>query len=266
MTWGTRNLYGTMRGLADGKTSELAINGHPLDWRYISSQAEIGRYSWLKYFRELRLAGLASATRERVLRVIDGRRHMVLGCSLYVVHRQAVIPANFKNQPILLESDCPTVGESDPQIIQTHQGAGVSTGFAVPRGEGISGASAHNHHLPAEAHQSDDDRAGVLNHFEKIQDKAKGALVAQGGEPDFIDEALLLFDERSELHGSTPATANYYLACFEQLKHDSRQMAELWEVVARRRSLREKYMPGFTGQLSPESEKRRRKFNERVTT
>jgi hypothetical protein len=37
-------------------------------------------------------------------------------------------------------------------------------------------------------------------------------------------------------------------------------MAELWNIVERKRSLREKYMPNFTGQLSPESEKRRRKF------
>lgn len=258
---GARNLYGTMRGLADGKTGELAINGHPLDWRYISSQAEIGRCSWLKYLRELRLAGLVSVTRERVLRLIDGRRYVVLGPSLYVVHRQAVTPENVKNQPILLKSDCATVGESDPQIIQTHPSVSVSSGFAVPRGEGVSGEHTRNHHLRFESSKPDDDRGYASNHFEKIQDKAKAILTGQGESPDFVDEAFLLFDDRSELFGSTPATANYYLTCFEQLKHDSVQMAELWGVVKRKRSLREKYMPGFTGQLSPESEKRRRKFN-----
>jgi hypothetical protein len=53
-----RRLYLTMRGLANGKTGELAIRGCPLDWRYISRQAEMGRDAWQRGVRELIAAGL----------------------------------------------------------------------------------------------------------------------------------------------------------------------------------------------------------------
>lgn len=115
-----RNLYGTMRSLADGKTGELSINGNPLDWQYIARQAEIGRYSWLKYLEELRVAGLVQVQRERVMRVIDGRRRVVLGHAHYFVLRQAVSQENSKIGCFLLRSDSSTVQEADPQDSQKH--------------------------------------------------------------------------------------------------------------------------------------------------
>jgi hypothetical protein len=116
-----RSLYGTMCGLADGKTKELAINGHPLDWSYIAREAEIGRCSWLKYLRELTIAGLVRTERERVTRIVDGRKRVVFGRAHYFVPRQAISEENIKKQPILLRSISSTVQEVDPQDFQKHR-------------------------------------------------------------------------------------------------------------------------------------------------
>lgn len=107
-----RNLYCTMRALANGKTGELAIHGNPLDCRYIMKQAEIGRYTWLKASKELYACGLASCVRDRVTQYRGGRARSVLGRSRYFVHRQ---PKIAQKPLILLKSDSCTVQESNPQ-------------------------------------------------------------------------------------------------------------------------------------------------------
>jgi len=118
LTRGARQLYGTMRALADGKSGRLEVHGHLLDWEYVCREAEISRCTWLKRFRELVAAGLAGCDRPRVVRVIGGRRRVVLGRACYFVCRA---PQIAENQPILLKSTFSTVEEVDRQVFQTHQ-------------------------------------------------------------------------------------------------------------------------------------------------
>ena len=114
-----RRLYLTMRGLANGKTGELAIRGCPLDWRYISRQAEMGRDAWQRAVRDLIAAGLVVRKRERVTIYRGGRRRVVLGRARYFVHRQARAAKQAKSEKdsrILLMPGFSTVEESGTQI------------------------------------------------------------------------------------------------------------------------------------------------------
>ena len=112
-----RSLYLTMRGLASGKSGELAIRGNPFDWKYIARKAEIGRDVWQRCIKELLAAGLVSRLRERVCMYRDGRKRAVLGRAHYFVHRQ---PKTAKKPKILLMPDFSTVEESGRQIFQKH--------------------------------------------------------------------------------------------------------------------------------------------------
>ena len=112
-----------------------------------------------------------------------------------------------------------------------------------------------NHHPPSE--KADDDR------IQWLFDQAKKLLVDQGEDESFVSVALDSLDKRSlELGKSPPATVQWYLTAFSNLKHDSREVAAVWEQVQRRRTLREKYMPGFTG--LPENDAARQEFNLRI--
>jgi hypothetical protein len=110
---GARALYGTMRALANGKTGELAIRGNPLDWQYISKQAEICRRTWHKLLHELVESGYVRCERERVVIWKNGRRRVVLGHSRYFVHKQPKNP----RKPIALQRGISCkVQEVPPQI------------------------------------------------------------------------------------------------------------------------------------------------------
>jgi hypothetical protein len=112
-----------------------------------------------------------------------------------------------------------------------------------------------NHHPPSK--KEDDERIQFLF------DQAERILVGQGEDASFVSVALELLDERSvELGKSPPATVQWYLAAFSNLKHDSRDVAAVWERAQRRQTLREKYMPGFTS--LPENEAARQEFNRRI--
>ena len=115
----SRVLYLTMRGLANGKTGELAIRGNPLDWRYIARQAEMGRDAWQRAVRELIVAGLVVRKRPRVTIYRGGRRRVVLGRARYFVHRQARAAKQAKTDKesqVLLMPDFSAVEESGIQI------------------------------------------------------------------------------------------------------------------------------------------------------
>jgi hypothetical protein len=112
-----------------------------------------------------------------------------------------------------------------------------------------------NHHPPSK--KEDDERVQFLF------DQAEKILVERGEDASFVRVALELLDERSvELGKSPPCTVQWYLTSFSNLKHDSGDVAAVWEGVQRRRTLREKYMPGFTG--LPENEAARQEFNRRI--
>jgi hypothetical protein len=115
-----RMIYLTMRALANGKTGELKIRGRWLKSRQIDAASEICRDIRLKAMRELQVLGYVTVKRERVLRVIGGRKRMVLGAVHYVVHRQPVATEQLsktpKAKPILLESIPSTVEKIDSQF------------------------------------------------------------------------------------------------------------------------------------------------------
>jgi hypothetical protein len=108
-----RMLYMAMRALANGKTGELAIRGNPLDWRYISKQAEIGRNVWQRCLKELIAAGYVTREREIVEHYKDGRKRMVWGRAHYFAHRQ---PKTVKKPMILPMPLSCTVEEKGTQI------------------------------------------------------------------------------------------------------------------------------------------------------
>jgi hypothetical protein len=119
-----RQLYGTMRALANGKTGELAIRGNPLDWRYIVRHAEMGRDRWQWALKELLAGGLASRERERVVIHKDGRKRVVWGRVRYFVHKQ---PKSTKKPMILPMPDSSAAEESGTQSSsETPRGASLN--------------------------------------------------------------------------------------------------------------------------------------------
>lgn len=265
-----RDLYSTMRSLADGKTGALRIKRRWLKAKAIDAAAEMCRDVRMRAMRELVALGFVTMERERVERVIGGRRRVVMGAVHYIVYRQPVTSKSAKKQPFLLKSISSTVEEIDSQFLSETPSGTVSGGSVVPSVVSERGTGKVNHHHQAPS-KTDDDRATLYlsgqeppNRFEQLQEKAKANLVAQGEDPEFVETAIQFIDERSWLFGKVPATEAYYVASFATLKHNSAEMAELWEIVNRRRALREKYMSGFTGELSEESETNRRAFNAKM--
>jgi hypothetical protein len=114
-----RRLYLAMRALADGRTGELRIGGRWLRAEAIDAAAEMCRDIRMRGMRELAAAGLVSFERERLLRVVRGRRREVLGRTRYVVHRG---PAGGDGataqgpQVVLQKSISSTVEEIDSQV------------------------------------------------------------------------------------------------------------------------------------------------------
>ncbi|HLZ91764.1 MAG TPA: hypothetical protein VKQ28_08615 [Candidatus Acidoferrum sp.] len=279
---GARHLYATARALANGRTGELRIRNRWLAFRFICFQAGICIKTGRKYWKELLVCGWVSAERERVARVLCGRLRSVGGRAHYTVHRQPKTERRSKRpsptpsrsiekRPFLQRSNSSFREELPPQRSQTHQAGAIPTSLAISENEFVLERESANHHLLTGPKSADDDTFPVSetqspNHFEEIQDRAVSILLAKGEDPEFVAAAIQFIDERSESHGKTPATANYYLRSFAALKHNSEEMDALYEVVRRKRSLREKYMPGFTGHLSPESERLRREFNRTVAS
>jgi hypothetical protein len=130
-------LYGAMRALADGRTGEVRIGKRWLRGESIDAAAEMCRDIRMRCMRELEAAGLVSFERERVLRVVRGRRREVLGRTRYTVHRLPIgvvrAPA-----PVLLQSISSTVEEIDsqglPKAPSPSTASGGVEGFAPFRG------------------------------------------------------------------------------------------------------------------------------------
>jgi hypothetical protein len=113
-----------------------------------------------------------------------------------------------------------------------------------------------DHRPPADV-PDDDDR------IQKLFDEANNLLTQRGEDPVFVSVALEFLDERSfKLGKGPPATIQWYLTAFSNLKHDSQLVEEIWDKAQRRRQLRGKYMPDFTG--VPADEPARLEFNRRV--
>lgn len=164
LTKHARQLYLTMRALADGKTGELRINGRWLKASVFDASAEMCRDLRMSAMRELIAVGLVTLKRARVCRLIDGRRRSVLGETQYTVHREPVLKdhheAKDSSKVDLVKSISSTVVEIDSQFIPE-----IPTGM---RGElvfGFSGAEEEeegsSHH-----HQGDEDDGARPSSFQ----------------------------------------------------------------------------------------------------
>ena len=105
-----------------------------------------------------------------------------------------------------------------------------------------------------------------MNRFRVLQDRARDFLVAQGEDPETVQVAIGMLDERAADLGKTPASAQYYVACFESLKANDEEWSIVRSKAVKQKTLREKFMPNFTGNLTPEMEKRRSRFNSQIAS
>ncbi len=267
-------LYGTMRGLANGKTGELAIRGNPLDWRFIAREAEIGRDQWQRLLRELLAAGYVTRERERVEHYKNGRKRIVLGRARYFVHRQ---PKAVKRASILLVPDSPTVEESGIQIssetpytIQRF-GVAVESEREKPR-EGKQQSSSPSKDddgspvssLDSEANPflTDEDRTLVQNvqarlraQYPQAYDRNKDRV----DDPLFVQEAIAMIDQRGESAISVPDS--YFASGIAKILDCDADMRALSDDLARKEQLCKKFMPGFAPTLDAAQEEARQQFN-----
>jgi hypothetical protein len=264
---GARALYSTLRALADGKTGKLAVNDRPLDWHYICRQAEISRCTWLKRFKELVVAGLAGSERRRVLRVIKGRKRVVLGRACYFVRRQAIAPEITENQPNLLKSTFSTVEEVDPQINQNHQqgcvARSVSSGCRRRSGS-RSEEQNHNHHRSRSSKPDDDfvrpreapktnpemlqsDAAIAQRYDDRVDGFRKTVLRNfEARHPvDVLNECLDIIEGRAFERAISIGSVQYLTVALENLLANEKEFNEIFDRCHARRLRREKFMPDF---------------------
>jgi hypothetical protein len=281
---GARMLYGTMRGLANGKTGELAIRGNPLGWKFIAREAEIGRDRWQRLLRELLASGYVTRVRERVELYKGGRKRNVLGRARYFVHKQ---PRTIKKSSALLVPDSRTVEES-----------GIQISSETPYRQGRSASPAHEERQEAgrtreqsssgsPATPDDDFRAISLelqaNPFlpeetNILMDRIRRRLRERWPhlfepyqqhiqEDDFLSSAIEMIGERGEERIINPI-AYFTTALVEMLVHadgpDPQTFQDdfgwLVEKAQRKRQLRERYMDKLQP-LTAEQEEARRQFN-----
>ena len=272
-----RILYAAMRALAHGKTGELKIPGRRwgqsedawLQATEFDRKAQMCRCVRLRAMRELVAHGLVSVERERVGRFLGGRRRVVLGPCHYSVHRQAVAPRTIKSPKILQESIFSTVEEIDSQIFPNPpldpRGLVFSAAatFAAENGsdsEGTKSSSAPQNRT------ADDDDSGISlsdfngasapkgnpnrpveeeqTHVEKILDRAAATLERRGENPLLVAEALSFIDQRSHEAGTVPGSERYYIVAYETLLQAPDDLAEVTDLMIRKKRLRDKFIPG----------------------
>jgi hypothetical protein len=148
-----RNLYMTLRALADGKTGELRINGRWLKATVFDRAAEMCRDIRMRSMRELIALGLVTLERPRVWRMIGGRMRAVLAEAHYTVHREPVLKNHQKaegsSKVDLLKSISSTVEEIDSQYVSKPPLSAASVPVCFSKG---SAERAHHHH-----HATDED-------------------------------------------------------------------------------------------------------------
>jgi hypothetical protein len=272
-----RMLYMAMRALANGKTGELAIRGNPLDWRYISKQAEIGRNVWQRCLKELIAAGYVTREREIVEHYKDGRKRMVWGRARYFAHRQ---PKTAKKPIILPMPLSCTVEEKGTQISSEAPYTIERFGVAVEseREKPIEGKQQSSSpskdddgsrvsSLDSEANPflPDEDQTLVRNvqarlraQYPQTYDRNKDRV----DDPLFIREAISMIDERGESAISVPAA--YFASGIAKILDCEAHLLALSDVLARKEHRRTKFMPGFSPALDAAQEKARQQFNRMV--
>jgi hypothetical protein len=272
---GARLLYGTMRGLANGRTGELAIRGNLLDWKFIAREAEIGRDQWQRLIRELLASGYVTRERERVEHFKSGRRRLVLGRARYFVHKQ---PKSLKKPSILLVPYSPTVEESGTQVFSE-----------TPYRDGALPAESEYEKLAREKQQSsspsrgddgsrppsldsganpfltDEDQALVRNVQERLRAQYPQAYdrnKSRVDDPAFVQEAICIIDERGESAISIPDA--YFASGVAKILDCEKDMLALSDILTRKEHLRKKFMAGFARTLGAAQEEARQQFNRMV--
>ncbi len=110
----------------------------------------------------------------------------------------------------------------------------------------------------------DDDRLPPFSTQEKLSSKQTAAEQYSQRIDEFLDQVLSKFrgradqeflkaalekiDQRAWAKGRRPGSANYFEAALENFLQDERDVVELKEELARRREVRDRWMPGFNEQ------------------
>jgi hypothetical protein len=212
-----RNLYVTLRALADGKTGHLKIKGRWLQASTFDSAAEMCRCVRLPAMRELKALGFVTSERDRVELYIDGRRRVVLGRCRYTVHRQAVAPKTTKKPSILQEYIPSTVEEVDPQFLSNPPGGGV-------RGVGNNHQSLH----PA------DDGFSASTSKTSHTETARIFLLSKGYDSQMVDIALTRVADLADALKKIPRLPAYFITSVERGLADLEERAELETILVER--------------------------------
>jgi len=277
LSQGARMLYLAMRGLANGKTGELAIRSNPLDWKFIARHAEIGRDLWQRFLRELLASGYVTRERERVEHYKGGRKRIVLGRARYFVLKQ---PRTLKKPTILLMPDSSTVGESGTQFFSETPYRDVV--FAVTsdpeRKKPIErvrksssptrddeGSRVTSLDSKTTSFLTDEDRTLVQNvqarlraQYPQAYDRNKDRV----DDPLFVREAISMIDERGESAISVPDA--YFASGVVKILDCEMDMLALSDLLIRKEHLRNKFMAGFSPTLDPAQDQARQQFNRMV--
>lgn len=265
LTKSARSLYQTMMALADGKTGDLRIGARWMKATTIDRAAEMCRDVRLKAMHELQELGLVTAERQRIERVIGGRKRVVLGCVHYKVHPHTQSSKSPISTVDLLQSISSTVEEIDSQSVSNPPPV-IQEPHHHPKPEKPDDDDAH--FLAKFKHTTDQPtykRPDLSDHVERTMEKATRLLIREGYDVDVVQEALRLIDERAASLEVVPVTPRYYVASFKNLLLDEPALSEIEQSVRQKKSRREKWMPAFTGSLSAESDQLRQQFNEQVS-
>ena len=157
--------------------------------------------------------------RERVERVIKGRRRTVLGRVLYVIH---------KRPPILLQSISSTVEEIDSQYLSNPPLAASSGESAREIASGRARESYHQKHLATD----DGFRSSTSQSSKKA--KAKTILLSKGLDSQLVDVALARVSDLAGAIKVVPGSPAYYVASVERALVDRYEYSQI-EAILRER-------------------------------
>jgi hypothetical protein len=230
-----RQLYMTLRALADGKTGELRIEGRWLKATFFDREAEMCRVVRLVAMRELIAAGLVSLNRPRVRRIIGGRSRVVMGEAQYTVFREAK-PKNEEkpkdsSKVCLQKSVSRSVQETDRQILPKPP-LGASTGFGVEDFDRVGERS--DTESSSKAPASDDDlraRERAIKSLESKKAEAKTILLSKGHYTCEVEIALMRVSDLAAAKGSVPRSASYFVTSVERALEDFHEYAAIKNIL-----------------------------------
>jgi hypothetical protein len=212
---GAQNLWVRMLGMANGKTGELRHRDHWYDGEDIQKRAQICDRLRKKYIKDLVAAGYVRWTRERIIRIIKGRKRAVLGETRYWVfkspHEQRVSSTvtssmvTFRNR-----------SRKSPTILSVnHQEGG---------GSGVVQVSHHEQRGDFKNHQDDSLFPARL--------MAKAETILQKQRPHWkpwqVQVAIRMVFRNAYNSRKTPRSAEYFVAGVNNLTEEELNLIESW--------------------------------------